>query len=171
MTLPLVASATVDVALAARRRLAAVEAVRAVLGPVGGGSEASTWLFHDEFGVVVEGSSSTAAVVSVAGAWARPNSHNTARFPRLRLELIADASRDAGLIVRRDAESRLWAAWEPFDTELHRPMGFDETWGRVDTDRGLRVWGSQLLSHPDVLDVADFDGGKKLICHYGLSVG
>lgn len=172
MTFPLVASASVDVALAVRRHLAALESVRAVLGATGGSSEASTWLFTSELACVVEGTSSVAAVVSVAGSWARPNAHNTAQFPRVKLELFADATRDgSGLVVRRDAEARAWAAWEPFNRDLHRPIGFEDFWGRTDTDSGLRVHGSLLLSHPDVYDVPDWDGGKRLVCHYGLSVG
>lgn len=171
MTVPLVATAAEDVALAARRHLASLASVRAVLGPTGADSEGSVWLFTNELGVVVEGSGRVAAVVSVAGAWARPNNHNTAKFPRLRLELIADSSRSNGIVVRRDAESRLWAAWEPFNFDLHRPIGFESLWGQTDSDPGLRVWGLQLLSHPDIYDIPDFDSGKKLTCHYGLSVG
>lgn len=172
MTFPsLVANASVDVALAVRRYLASIDAVLVVLGPTGSDSADDVWLFTSELQVVVEGTSSVAAVVSVSGAWSRPNLHNTGQFPRLRLELIADATRVNSLIVRRDAEARAWAAWRPLNIALDRKDAFSEFWGRTDSDPGLRVWGASLLSHPDTVDIPEFDGGKRLICNYGLCVG
>jgi hypothetical protein len=167
----LLAPATLDVALAARRHLAALPACRAVLGPTGSDVESSVWLFTRTLSVVVEGSSRAAAVLSVAGGWARPNEHNTAQFPRLQLEIFADASRTSGTITCRDAEARAWAAWHPFNEELHRLKAFSEIWGAKDSDPGLRVWGCQLTSHPDTFDLPDWDGGKRLLAHYGLCTG
>lgn len=171
MTTSLPAPASLDVALAARRHLASLPAIRAVLGPTGADSEGLTWLFSSSLAVLVEGSGRAGAVLSIAGAWARPNSHNTARFPRLQLEIFADPSRSSGNIVRRDAEARAWFAWEPFNLELHRTDGFAETWGALGLDPGLRVWGSTLLSHPDMFDTPDWDGGCRLLVYYGLCVG
>lgn len=171
MTTALPATAAVDVALAARRHLASVAAIRAGLGPTGSDSESAVWLFVRELSLVVEGTSRAAAVLSLDGGWSRPNTHNTARFPRLKLEIYADASRSGTSISRRDAESRAWAAWEPFDRILHRTDAFVEVWGSGSGDPGCRVWGSQLMTHPDVYDIADWDGGKRLLCHYGLCVG
>lgn len=168
---PLVAGAGADVALAVRRYLAAVGSVRAVLGPTGSDGPDVVWLFSTELQAVVEASSSVAAAVSVAGAWSRPNLYGTGQFPRVRLELVADATRVNGLIVRRDAEARAWAAWQKFNTVLDRKDSFSEFWGRTNDDPGLRVWGSSLLSHPDTLDIPEFDGGKRLVCNYGLCIG
>jgi hypothetical protein len=165
------APATLDVALAARRFLAAIPACRAVLGPSGADTESTVWLFTRSMSVVVEGTSRCAAVLSVAGPWARPNEHNTARFPRLQLEIFADPSRSGGAITTRDAEARAWAAWDPFDKVLHRPRGFSEMWGAKDSDLGLRVWGSLRTSDPDTFPTPDWDGGQRLLVHYGLCTG
>jgi hypothetical protein len=169
LTLP--APATLDVALAVRRRLASLAPCRAVLGPTGSDSAATVWMYVRSLSVVVEGSSRAAVVLSVAGGWARPNLMNTAQFPRLMLEIFADASREAGVITRRDAEARAWAAWEPFNDELHRTAAFAEMWGASGSDLGLRVWGSSLLSHPDTFGLPDWDGGIRLLAYYGLCVG
>lgn len=172
MTVPFVAPAAVDVALAVRRRLAAIPGVRAVLGPQGVSSSDEVWLFVRELQVIPEGSGLAAAVVSIEGPWARPNRHNTARFPRVAVHIYADSTRDMnGAVIRKDAEARAWAVWEPFNAELDRKVAFSEIWGSTATDPGLRVWDSHLLSLPDVYDVSDWDGGKRLQVHYGLGVG
>jgi hypothetical protein len=137
-----------------------------------GAGPAEVWLFVRKLQAVVEGTSTTAAVLAVEGAWARPNQHNTVRFPRISLHLYSDCSRDTfGSIIREDAEPRAWAAWEAFNAEMDRKNHFSEIWGAVLGDPGLRVNGSALMSLPDVFDVADWDGGKRLQCHYGLVVG
>lgn len=153
--------------------LMAVPGVTDALGSSDGQEFAGVWLFVRELQVVVEGSGSAAAVIREEGAWARPNGHNTARFPRLSLEIFADSSRDlsTGRVVRRDAEHRARAVWERFDPIFHRVTGFSEIWGSTATDPGMRVWGSQLMSLPDIYDINDWEGGKRLQCHYGLSVG
>lgn len=173
MTTPaFVAPARVDVALAVRRRLAAVPPIIGVLGPSVKLIPGELWLFVRELQVVVEGSSWSAAVLSVAGAWARPNVHNTERFPRVQIDIFSDSSRDgSGAVTTRDAEPRAWSVWEAFNAELDRKSGFSEIWGSVPGDPGLRVNGSQLMSLPDVYDVNDWDGGKRLQCLYGLKVG
>lgn len=173
MTSPVfVAPAAVDVALAVRRRLAAVPGIVSVLGPNPLLTADGVWLFVRELQALPEGTSSSAAVLSIQGAWARPNDHNTERFPRLQLEIFSDCSRDTtGAIATRDAEPRALAAWEFFNAELDRKNGFSEIWGRTETDPGVRVNGSQLMSLPDVYDVNDWDGGKRLQVTYGLKVG
>lgn len=171
MTVTFPATAAVDVALAARRHLASMAPIRAGLGPTGSDSELAVWLFVRSLGVVVETTGRAAAVLSLEGGWTRPNTHNTARFPRLKLEIFADCTRSGVTIARRDAEARAWAAWESFDRVLHRTDAFAEVWGAQSGDPGCRVWGSQLMSHPDVFDIQDWDGGKRLLVHYGLSVG
>lgn len=167
----LYAPASIDVALAVRRYLASITVCRSVLGPTGTDSENTVWLFTRDLGVVVEGSSHVAAVLRMDGAWTRPNSHNSAEFPRVSLELLADSSRTGAEITRPDAESRAWLAWDTINKFLHRTDAFSEMWGSVGEDPGLRVWGSLLLSHPDVFDIPDWVGGKRLQVHYGLSVG
>lgn len=165
-------TAASDVAVAAHRRLSTVPGVIGVLGSFTAPSPAGVWLFVRKLQTVVEGSGRAAAVLREEGSWTRPNSHNTAQFPRLSLEIFADSTRDAtGAVLRDDAESRARAVWERFQLVLHRVDGFTEVWGATVTDPGLRVWGSQLMSRPDVYPVSDWDGGVRLQCHYGLNTG
>lgn len=173
MTGPVELRASTDLAVAVHRMLMAVPGVVDALGSSDGPDFAGVWLFVRELQVVVEGSGKAAAVIREEGAWARPNDHNTARFPRLSLEIFADSTRDpvTGRVVTRDAEPRARAVWERFNPIFHRVTGFSEIWGSTDTDPGMRVWGSRLMSLPDVYDISDWDGGKRLQCHYGLSVG
>lgn len=164
--------ATYDLATAAHRMLTAVPGVTGALGSSAPPSPVGVWLFVRELQVVVEGSGRAAAVLREEGAWARPNQHNTARFPRLSVEIFADATRDVnGAIARRDAEARARIVWERFQTVLNRTDGFSEIWGSNGADPGMRVWGSQLMSLPEVYDINDWDGGKRLQCHYGLNTG
>lgn len=169
MALPALASE--DPALALRRRLAASQACLAVLGPQPRGAADPVWLFLRELAAVIEGSGQAGALVATDGPWSRPNQHNTARFPRVRLEIHADPTRENGVITQRDAESRAFHVWEPFDDELHRVTGFSELWGVQEGDPGLRVWGAQRLSYPEVFSVQDWEGGARLVCYYGLNVG
>jgi hypothetical protein len=173
VTGPVVLLAAHDFATAAHRKLASVPGVISALGSSVPPDPAVVWLFVRELQTdQVEGSGKAAAVLREEGAWARPNQHNTARFPRLSLEIFADASRDMnGAVVRRDAEQRARAVWERFDAVLHRVDGFSEIWGSTSSDPGIRVWGSQLMSLPDVYDINDWVGGKRLQCHYGLNTG
>ncbi len=173
MTGPLFAlTAATDLAVAAHRRLSTVPGVVAALGSPVSDSPGGVWLFVRELNALVEGSGKAAAVLREEGAWARPNQHNTARFPRLSVEIFADSTRDStGAVLRRDAEARARVVWEQFQTELHRVDGFSEVWGSSASDPGMRVWGSQLMSLPDVFGVNDWDGGVRLQCFYGLNVG
>jgi hypothetical protein len=162
--------AETDLAVAAHRMLSAVPGVIGALGSSSFGSPVGVWLFVRELQVVVEGSGQAAAVLREEGAWNRPNQHNTARFPRLSVEIFADSSRDAtGAISRQDAEPRARIVWKQFQTVLHRVSGFSEVWGRTSDDPGLRVWGSQLMSSPEVYQVNDWDGGVRLQAHFGLN--
>ena len=165
-------TASTDLAVAAHRKLSAVPGVVGALGSSGPGAPAGVWLFVRELQAVVEGSGKAAAVLREEGAWARPNQHNTARFPRLSVEVFADSSRDVnGAVLRKDAEPRARAVWEQFQLVLHRVDGFSEMWGTALPDPGMRVWGSQLLALPELYPVSDWDGGVRLQAFYGLNVG
>jgi len=173
VTAPTVWSAVTDVALAARRHLVSCSPIREALGTGNAADPEATWLFTRELGVVVEGSGLAAAELAVAGGWTRPNSHNTAHFPRLIVDIYADSSRDlvSQQVTRPDAVPRAWVVWAAFERELHRPYGFTEVWGAIGTDPGLRVWGSHSLVVPDVFPVQDWAGGVRLRAEYGLNTG
>lgn len=173
MTGPLFAlTAATDLAVAAHRMLSAVPGVIGALGSNPAATPGDVWLFVRELNAQVEGSGKAAAVLREEGSWTRPNPHNTARFPRLSLEIYADSTRDQGqAVIRNDAEARARAVWEQFQAVLHRVDGFAEVWGAAPGDPGMRVWGSQLMSLPDVYPVQDWQGGVRLQCHYGLNTG
>lgn len=176
MTATQIWRAETDLALAARRRLAAEPSLRGVLGPSPPGTVSTTWLFPRELSVVVEGTGLAAAVLSIQSGWARPNAHNTAQFPRLIVEIYADSQRGQGTeVVRWDAPARAWWARRAFRAVLHRPYGFVEVWGAdagaAPPDPGQRVWGSQELVEPDMESLPDWPGGVVLRLEYGLNVG
>jgi hypothetical protein len=166
-------TAATDLATAAQRKLVSVPSVVELLGSSVPPEPAGVWLFVRELQTSqVEGSGKAAVVVREEGGWTRPNQHNTARFPRLSVEIFADCSRDPlGNIIRRDAEARARAVWERFQQVLHRVDAFSEVWGSTPYDPGVRVWGSQLQSFPDAFGIADWEGGIRLQSYYGLSTG
>jgi hypothetical protein len=148
-----------DYVLAARRYLAAQAPVRAVLG-----SDAlwDTWLFQMKLQATLEGSESVACVLSPGGNWTTPNEHNTARFPRLRVEFFADPTRDAARnVVTASTWAKLSAAYDAIDPYLHW-MGGEQMWGDV------RVIGSKRLGELDYSPVQDGDGGGYAVVYYGL---
>lgn len=172
MTGALQLTASSDLAVAAHRRLVAVPSISGVLAAPNGATPSGVWLFVRELQALVEGTGAVAVVLREEGSWARPNSHNTARFPRLSVEVFADSLRDSTqAIIKRDAEARARAVWERFQAVLHRVDAFAEMWGATATDPGMRVWGSSLMALPDVFPESDWDGGVRLQCHYGLNVG
>ncbi len=125
------------------------------------------WLFQHSLWATVEGSQGTAAVVSRGGGWAGANEHNTMRFPRISLELYADPIRDAARNLSDPGEvwRRIDAAFNAFDTRLHRPAGQDVRWGDV------RTLGCLRLGEPSVYPVPDGEGVLRLQCFYGVAVG
>lgn len=138
--------------------------VTAVLGTT---AEGSPLLFQHSLWVKVEGTQSTAAVISRAGGWAGANPHNTLRFPRLSLELYTDPLRDAGNNVVEPGESwrRIEAAFSAFDKLLHRPAPTTQMWGTV------RTVGSLRQTEPVVYPVPDGDGVLRLQAFYGIAQG
>lgn len=172
MTGPVQLTASSDLATAAHRRLVSVPGIFGALLSPPGANPGGVWLFVRKLYALVEGSGRAAVVLREDGPWARPNAHNTARFPRLSVEIYADSTRDpSGAIAREDAEARARAVWERFQEVLHRTTAFEEVWGAGSNDMGVRVWGSTLMALPDVYPLSDWDGGVRLQCHYGLSVG
>jgi hypothetical protein len=152
-----------DYVLGARRYLAAFSDVRAVLGS---DVQFDTWLFQRKLPVVVEGSQSCAVVLSPAGSWTAPNSHNTARFPRLQVEIYADPQRDSGRNVTvDDTWPKILAAYEALDRHLHMAGTADVMWDSV------RVLRSTRLDEPDPVPVNDTDGVQRAAIFYALGLG
>ena len=145
------------------KHLAEQADVRAVLGAYPGGDV--PWLFQHTLFLPVEGTSSTAAVLTRNGGWAGPNLHNTMRFPRLGLELWCDPQRDAAGHVSDPGEAQrriLHALWA-IDTHLHLPAGGDRFWGTV------RVVSSIRLNAPDPYLVPDGGGLLRVAVFYAVT--
>lgn len=121
------------------------------------------FLFQHTLWINVEGSRSTAAVISRAGGWAAPNTFNTMEFPRLGLEIYVDPHRDADRNVTDpgEAQRRIEATFQVFDRHLHITSG-EQYWGTV------RVIGSTRIAEPNVYAVPDGDGLLRLIVFYGV---
>lgn len=164
MTTPLSSPVlTDDLVAGAVRWLLTFTDVLAVLGtyPATG----SPWLLQNELHGTVEGTQSTAAVVSRAGGWAGANLHNTARFPRLSLEIYVDPIRDAAgnVVDPGEAYRRADATFSTFDTYLHRPADPQQQWG------GVRVIASSRMAEPTTYAVPDGDGLLRTQVFYAVT--
>lgn len=154
---------TDDIISAVVTYLRSKPAIIAVLGSDGDGS----WLFQYRLWAEIEGTSSTAAVLSHEGGWAGANLHNTLRFPRLLLSVWADPQRDAGHNATDPGEvqRRANAAFEVIDSYLHRPQGDSQMWGSIRTVDCVR------LTEPAIYVVPDGDGLVQLQAYYAVTQG
>lgn len=142
--------------------LAAQTDVTAVLGAYPGG--ATPYLFQHQLYLAMEGSSTTAAVITRNGGWSGPNVHNTARFPRLGLHVWCDPRRTNGHVNDPgEAQRRILRAFWAIDRHLHRAAGGQVTWGTV------RVISSARLNEPDPYEVPDGDGLLRLLVFYAVT--
>ena len=119
-----------------------------------------TRLYRHRLPVVIEGTGMAAAVLSAAQGWTTANRHNTAEFPKLRLEIYQDSSPN-----NRDAEDRAHDLWKLFDRILHVPTGFAAHWGDV------RVIGSHRLTQPECFPVTDAESVALLVADYAITLG
>jgi hypothetical protein len=155
---------TDDLVAGCVRWLSGLPDVLAVLGTTPDGT--APLLFQNElFRGDIEGSQTTAAVITHTGGWGGANEHNTMAFPRLTLELFVDPMRDPGGNATRPGETyrRINAAYKVFDRRLHRPQGGTQYWGSVRTTDCVR------LAEPTIVGVADGDGLLRLQVSYGVT--
>lgn len=156
---------TDDIVQAAVKWLQSFTDVKAVLGTEPGTT--TPYLFQNTLQAPIEGSSTTAAVISRAGGWTVPNEHNTMRFPRLSLEIWADPQRDDGGNENEPGEvyRRAEAAFLAIDKRLHRPHTEVQMWGT------LRTLGCSRLTEPIVYPVPDGNGMLRLQTFYAVVQG
>lgn len=110
------------------------------------------YLFQYEMQGVVETTSKAAVVISRNGSWSSPNYHNTAKFPRLSVEVWVDPLRDGENNVIEPIESRRRAFFllDQIDKRLHRPQGgAPQFWGTVRTIESTRLGEPVLYAVPD----------------------
>lgn len=155
-----------DALLAARRELAK----NADLAPLlGSDAQFPLWLFRWVLQADVEGSGRAAVVLSTPSGWAAPNAHNTARFPRLEVEVYADVPRDDRLLPTvRTAQDYALAVFAVIDPVLHRVDRGGFTWGN--SEGGMRIVRSVRQVEPAVEPVPDADGVARLSVAYAVSV-
>lgn len=151
------------VAVATHRRLSARPDLLALLGSSTG---LGPWLWSDNPHTVVEGTGKQAIVLSHAGVWTSPNTHNTAQFPRLRMQYWSDPTRDAQRnVVKQDARAKAWKVYQAARRTLHRPGGVNEMWTPT-----VQVIGAHELGGLDWVTVTDTDGTGYWEAYYALSV-
>ena len=138
-----------------------------VLAVLGTDTDETPWLYQYRLWAPVEGTGSTAAVLSCDGGWTGPNLHNTMRFPRLLLSVWADPMRDASGNVTDYGEvnRRVSHAYEAIDKHLHRAGGEAQMWASV------RTVSCSRLTEPFVYAVPDGDGLLRLQTYYAVCQG
>lgn len=137
-----------------------------VVAAVGRTDGGTPMLFQHTLYTVVEGTSSTAAVIGYNGGWSGANEYSTARFPRVSLTLWADPLRDAGKNTVDPGEvwRRINSVFEVFDKVLHRPQGGVQWWGDVRTSTCVRS------AEPVVYPVPDGDGLMRCFNQYNVEM-
>jgi hypothetical protein len=124
----------------------------------------AAWLFRvqDDEGRPfrdVEGTGTSAIVVSSRNDWSGKNPHNTASFPRLQVLIYADTTRQAeGTHQSYDAIAKCKHIAKRVDLCFHRPDRSDDMWwgtagDRTDPMHGVWVHSSLNSSPLDIRDV------------------
>jgi len=169
----------------ARTYLASHNSLTSILGY---GEGWGTWIFQDEVQATLENSSlrrvpnsmeyipGTAVVISHAGAWASSNRHNSAEFPRLRIEIWADPDRlPDGSVDIQNAQDKIIEVFKKVDYLLHLTgrrvvkdvignVTYDShRWGNMDIISCERLDGSLEFSR-----VTDGNGLRSATVHYGV---
>lgn len=162
-----------DLIRAARRKIVANPDVVALLGS--DATWADGWVWQWKTYREIEGTQAASIVVSERSGWAAPNRHNTARFPRLQVEIYVDPIRDPNQFPNGNtpptAHERAKAIWDQVDRIFHVPASQDMWWGADPPDPGVRVVASIRASEPEIVDVPDGDGAVRLTALYEVSLG
>lgn len=142
------------------------------------------WIFANTPHANIEAKSYQALVVlTFGGTWQEPNGHNTARFPRMYVDVWASPTRKAdGTPERADADyliEDVMAAMLPYlhtvdagvpGSADHDPTlpflgrpGQPRMWGtaaQIASRTGSLVMSSELLGEPEFSDVRDGNGAR-----------
>lgn len=132
---------------------------------LGSDEKFSAWIFQQRLYCQVEASTTSAVVVSPAGQWSGMNDYNTARFPRLRVEVFSDPQRDyAKNVTLDDTWAKINAIFEVLVKLLH-------VQGELLLDDGVRIHNSKAATEPDISAWTDTDGTRRGTCYFNLSLG
>lgn len=163
-------------ARAARNYLAQQPEVAALLGS---DEVWDSWIFVGTPEVNIESTSKAMVVLFVDGGWAGANSYNTARFPRIVVDIWVDPTRsDDGSVFRKDAEERAEEIYKAIDRHLHLvhnslPGGEFIYWGtreQIEEKTGERIVGSTRSGEPDYAPAFDNLGATIARVNYNVSV-
>lgn len=150
--------------LAAHRMLSTKTDVKALLGA---GNGFPTWIFREQPAFPIENTGKVALCLVQRGSWTHPNLHNTAKFPRLEVEIYADP--DRGLQpsvapVNMTGADKAIAVYEVFDRHLHLMNGgvFWDT---------LRIVDSKRANEPFPGPVPQADGLVYASVQYDVTLG
>ena len=149
------------------------------------------WIFSDKPYANIEKKSHTALIViSPGGSWKAPNSHNTARFPLMNIDIWASPTRGSDLSpIRPDADTLIedvldvlfpyfhtvnsdvpGISSDPELPYLGKP-GFPRVWGteeEISSRSGVVIVSSQLLAEPTFADVEDGNGARFARFSFGV---
>lgn len=126
-----------------------------------------TWIFPNRNFATNENSETTGLIVRRAGNWTEPNLDNTARFPRIRIDIISDPTRNSdGSVNTFDAEDKIDAVFQVLNKYLHilkKPTNgiFFAT---------TRILDSKSLGEPDISRISDSGGAYVGQAFYALSL-
>lgn len=113
----------------------------------------------------VEGTGKVKVAVLAHGSWFA--TQQTARFPRLRILVAADQTRNGSLDkTAEDAHDRALQTWQAIDAVLHRPTSETVVWGGAG---GVLVLGSRRANEASFVDRQDAESAW-LVCSYHLKV-
>lgn len=149
--------------LEATKLLRTVSTVTAQVGV--GESIFSTFIFRGELGVAIEGTGTSAIVVSSRSGWSA--SRNGQRFPYLQVEIYSDPDRDPALNPeeRQTAREKAEGVFMAVDDVFHIPERGEVQWG------SLRILSSLRSGEPDFSEVPDGDGLLRALVRYEVSMG
>ena len=165
-----------SLALAARNYLAEKSDLTALLGSNG---LFPTWIFVDSPEENIETTGKAMVVISVLDGWAGANEHNTARFPRLTVDIWVDPTRNPdGSVRKKDAKIRAEAIYKVIDKYLHLvskslPDGSSIFWGtpaQIADKTGTRVVSSVRDGEPSYSPAFDDQGAYMATLRYNVTV-
>lgn len=126
----------------------------------------------------IENTGTSMIVITSTTGWGA-NTHNTARFPTLYVDIWSDPTRNSDLSVKRkDADLKLEAVYEAVDKFLHRVSnsesgGSSVMWGtatELDTRTGLRIISSARQGEPEIGNAFDDEGALIGRVRYNISI-
>jgi hypothetical protein len=183
---------TTSLALAARNMLVQLPEVKQLIAErkIGRGTALFNdgWVFADKPYTTIENYSNRALiVVTESGGWTTPNPHNTARFPRLYVDIWASPTRNAdGSVKEQDADDLIREVMAAISPYLHLVHGSVPTdwpeffgkpgdfifWGNAEEmaahDCPL-ILGSERQTEPVFSDVADGEGVRMATYVFNVS--